>query len=192
VAHIGNLDGASLPEMPRQRPKFHPELGVFFQQLREERGWGQRQAAAFAEKKNLPRLSRQVLIRLERGQIKNPEPETLRSLSVLYGTAYEDLLRRYVLARYGTDLGRDLIRHAEAEPSTPLTNTSGGGADVPAEARVLTDTERRVLQDVITAATEIVERGEEILDRAGQVLGGQTTSARARASARAAHPRRRR
>jgi transcriptional regulator with XRE-family HTH domain len=92
--------------VPRVRPKYHPAMGLFFKELRESRDWSQRQAAAIAERRGLTELSRQILFRLERGQIKNPEPEVLRDVAALYDLSYADVVERFISARYG----RDLIR----------------------------------------------------------------------------------
>lgn len=83
------------------RPVYHPGLGEFFKGLREKRGWTHSEAAQFADRRQLRPLSRQVILRLEVGKTKNPEPEVLRSLAALYDVPHEELLAKFWEARYG-------------------------------------------------------------------------------------------
>jgi transcriptional regulator with XRE-family HTH domain len=96
------------------RPVFHKELGEFFVELRTQRGWKQRQAASIAFRRRLKVLTRQVLLRLEAGRTKNPEPEVLRALAELYEMPYEDLVQRFVERRFGLAL-----------PAVGISNTPG-------------------------------------------------------------------
>ena len=57
-----------------------------------------------AKKRGLDGITQQVLLRLEHGKTKNPEPEILRGVSHLYGVAYEDLVVRCVEAQFGVEL----------------------------------------------------------------------------------------
>ena len=84
-----------------KRPVFHPETGRFFTELREQRGWTQRQASLIAERQGLEALTRQVLWRLEQGKTKNIEPEVLRAIGVLYKIRYEELAACWMEFRYG-------------------------------------------------------------------------------------------
>lgn len=126
------------PPVPR-RPVYDKELGRFFAELRATKGWTQRQAAEIAaRKKGAEAVTRQVLLRLEAGRTKNPEPEVLRGLGVLYDLPYRQLAGRFIARRYEIDVeGRDLPRHAPEETSSPHE----GGSDVPAsesaQARIL-------------------------------------------------------
>lgn len=83
------------------RPVFHPELGTFFRRLREAKGWNQSQAASQARRWKLNALTRQVLIRLETGKTKNPEPDVLLALARLYEWPPRELFARFLEARYG-------------------------------------------------------------------------------------------
>jgi transcriptional regulator with XRE-family HTH domain len=123
------------------RPIFHKEFGVFLAKLREEKtGWSQSDAARFGAKHS-PLLTRQVILHLEAGKTKDPEPEVLRALATLYGVPYEDIARRFIAQRYSIRMG-DLIRHSNDQGSAVR------GFDVAAQARVL------------SAATELVEASE--------------------------------
>lgn len=102
------------------RPVFLPELGQFFQQLREQKGWKQAYAGSLAERRGLSGLSRQVLLRLEAGRTKNPEPNVLRSIATLYQVPYEELLARFWQARYGVSPEHVTAARARLEP-TPAT-----------------------------------------------------------------------
>ena len=122
------------------RPKFHKELGRFFAELREAKGWTQRQAGDIASRKKLKGVTRQVILRLEAGRTKNAEPEVLRGLADLYGMTYEALAATYLSRRYGLRFDReendrdqepdaiDLLRHSAAvQHAPPGTSTTGEG-----------------------------------------------------------------
>jgi transcriptional regulator with XRE-family HTH domain len=123
----------TIADVPRVRPAFYPELGQFFAKLRTAHGWTMRQAALIAATKGLD-VTRQVLLRLEKGQIKNPEPDTLKALAVLYGLTYEELAGRFVRQRYGIDLLRHdvgvrsaaggILHDPEPAPTAPLPQNS--------------------------------------------------------------------
>lgn len=71
------------------RPVFYPDLGEYFEGLRAAEGWSQSDAARFAAQRGLTALTRQVLLRLENGATKNPEPDVLRAVADLYGQDYQ-------------------------------------------------------------------------------------------------------
>lgn len=131
--HIGNIAGATLPAEVRTRPVFLPELGKFFRELRESRDWTLRGAASQAERWHLPKLTYQVLFRLEHGQTKYPDPDVLRALATLYEIPYNDLVARWVNLTFGSDL----IRHEGDQQSALPT----GGAGVPSSARRIAELE---------------------------------------------------
>lgn len=98
-------------EVVRERPVFHPEFGGNLRELREQRKWTQRRAAAIALQKGHAALTRQILIRLENGQVKNPEPEVLRAVAGLYNLPYEPLAAtRCADARNGVAASPFLLR----------------------------------------------------------------------------------
>jgi transcriptional regulator with XRE-family HTH domain len=98
------------------RPVFHAKLGKFFKALRKERNLGQRQAACLAAHRNL-RLTQHVLLRLEKGKTKNPDPEVLRAMADLYNVPYEWLVQRWTRERYGIDVAEP-VRLAAPNPLT--------------------------------------------------------------------------
>ena len=102
----------------RDRPVFYEELGAFYSDLREGRGWGLRQAVTIAQNRKLKRLTKTVISELEQGRTKNPDPEVLRELADLYEVSYEALVSRFVEHWYGIDL------HAKTQPFVDLLRLS--------------------------------------------------------------------
>jgi transcriptional regulator with XRE-family HTH domain len=175
-----NLPEAVLASAPvSARPIFHADFGRYLAKLREERtGWTQSDAARFGQKQN-PVLTRQVLLHLEAGRTKDPEPEVLRALAQLYGVEYSEIAGRFVAQRYGIDIGhRDLPRHGRSGESTPHR----GGVDVTAPTRVLEDlaTAKRTIREMSVAANKIaalaakqIVAGESLRARSAQSRGGK-------------------
>lgn len=63
-----------------------------------------RQAAMLAQERGLSALTRQILFRLEHGQIKTPDSGVLRAVADLYKLPYDDLVTRWTRAHfYGDD-----------------------------------------------------------------------------------------
>jgi transcriptional regulator with XRE-family HTH domain len=136
------------------RPVFHKELGQFFESLREAQGWNQRQAADIAKRRRIKSLSRQVLLRLEDGKTKNPEPEVLRALAELYERPYEEIAARFIAVRFGLAFpGLDLPWQPSGRESAPHQ----GGVDAPAPTRIFEDlaAARRTIREMSIAANEI-------------------------------------
>ena len=75
--------------------------------LRESRGWNQLQTVDMARRRRVT-LSYNTLRWIEDGKIKNPEPEALKAMSVLYGVSYEDLVSSYARERFGFQRGFEL------------------------------------------------------------------------------------
>ena len=102
--------------MPRQLPVFYAgKLGQYFRDLRESHGWGLRQAVLIAEHRRLPvRLG--ALRWLEGGLTKNPEPELLRALSVLYGEPYGNIVQEVTKQIFGIEPHER--RHGDAVPTS--------------------------------------------------------------------------
>lgn len=106
------------PPMLKQpdRPVFHPELGAYFQGLRARRKLASlRVAERVAAELDLD-VKYTDLQRLEAGKTLNPDPSLIRDLSALYKRPYEELVAKFVEARFGTTvekLGRALGGPAE-------------------------------------------------------------------------------
>lgn len=113
------------------RPIFHKQFGEFLAGLRKRKGWTQSDAARFAEQRHLTALTRQVLLHLEAGKTKDPDPSALRDLAMLYGVAYEDIAGEFVAHRFGVQIAgrRDLSRHAQDRVSSSAESQTAGGAD---------------------------------------------------------------
>jgi hypothetical protein len=161
--------GVTILSVPK-RPVFHPELGKFFRGLRETNtAWGQRQAARIAAGKKFRVLNANSLGALERGAIKNPEPELLQEVAALYGVAYSEVAGQFLAHRYQIKIsGRDLIDHASGvqhvtSKPTPVAADQGGAPHVVATARALADVTRayqafhRAIQDVSDRLNRVVQ-----------------------------------
>ena len=113
----------------RARPVFLPKLGGYLRSLRESRGWNQLQTVDMARRRRVT-LSYNTLRWIEDGKIKNPEPEALKAMSVLYGVSYEDLVSSYARERFGFQRGSnsepESAKDSIAVPvlSTPLSRQS--------------------------------------------------------------------
>lgn len=83
-----------------RRPIFHAEFGAYLADLRTQKGWSQSDAARYGGKKS-KLLTRQVLLHLEAGKTKDPDPEALRALALLYDVPYEQIVAKLVACRYG-------------------------------------------------------------------------------------------
>ena len=104
--------------MPRQRPVVHNrELGDYFRDFRRNRGWSLSRAVLVAKQRRLP-VTRGALRWLEGGLTKNPEPELLRALSVLYGEPYENIVQE--VARHVFD-----VKLQELRGDTPAASAHG-------------------------------------------------------------------
>jgi hypothetical protein len=74
-----------------------------------------------AERRRLTAIGRQDLWRLETGKVKNPEPDVLRELAVLYDINYELLVALFVEARFGVKVFEveptidDFVTHEEQD-----------------------------------------------------------------------------
>jgi transcriptional regulator with XRE-family HTH domain len=121
-------------QVPRSRPAFHPGLGRFFRELREARDWSIRGAASIAERRDIP-LSYQVLFRLERGEVKNPEPKTMRAVARLYELEYAEVVARFVAVRF--ELDSDQPRHVLDQRSGSHQEVPDVPASVEQRARIL-------------------------------------------------------
>lgn len=171
-----NNSGATIGLPMTSRPVFHAQTGALLERLREERGWTQSEAASLAERRGLKGLSRQILLKLEKGLIKTPDPETLRAVAALYGVDYMELFTRFIGKRYG--IGSDLPRHSELEESASH-HTGGQNADETlSPTRVLAREHEEALDQIIDSARAIAELEEKIRRTANQILGRQDAATR--------------
>jgi transcriptional regulator with XRE-family HTH domain len=168
--------------MSPPRPVFDAELGRFFVELRQQRGWTQRQAEDIAARRKLEPLTRQVLWRLEKGKTKNPEPEVLRAVADLYDLAYQDVVSRFVQRRFGVVAEDD----AHGPPRRRLTASEAEWLEL------LEELVRKGKYDlVVRMARTLVGRPEEGPQQipeeggAGQVKGvGRSARGRTRRASR--------
>lgn len=84
----------------RVYPIYLKGLGDFLAAARVHKGLIPAHAAALARRRKLPGLSHNILLRLENGWTKCPDPDTLRTLAELYGLSYLDVVVRMVEERY--------------------------------------------------------------------------------------------
>lgn len=139
--------------MARERPVFLPEFATYVEGLRKARkpkAWNQHEAAAqAARRQETAALTRQVLLRLERGQIKNPETEVLAAISKLFGVPYREIVERLVQDRFRIPMRADLVRQtSDLDSGLPQ---HGGVPDGSAAARIH-DLEERLRQHEKTAS----------------------------------------
>jgi Helix-turn-helix domain len=171
---IANSRAGTITFTVRKRPVFHQKLGQFFTALRETRGWTMRQAAELAKRKGLKELTRQVLLRIEKGQTKNPDPATLRALAALYDQDYATLVALYVEEQYGLS-ARDLARRAGDEGSDP--SPERGSASSAAQARILELERARAERDALVSAIQDVQERLKHAVAAGQGSAAHSESA---------------
>lgn len=114
--HNGNQPVVRSVQVARIRPVFNRDLGLFLEQLRVGRGWTLRGAASFAARKQIA-LTYQVLFRMEKGQVKNPEPAVLKALAALYDVDYDDIVKRFVTKRHAV---ADAIGAVSAQEPSPV------------------------------------------------------------------------
>lgn len=164
------------PADVRQRPIYFEELGEFFKQLREGRGWSQSDAARFARQKKLAGLSRNVLLRLEGGKVKSPEPDVLSAVAALYEVSYDAIVREYVRFRYGL-AGPTLSKWG----STVATSATGGSPDAASSH------ERRHLREIAVLKTRLTRYEialSQVRDGARQLAKLASVSRQGRTAAR--------
>jgi transcriptional regulator with XRE-family HTH domain len=157
----------------RDRPTYYKDFAAFLVELRTARKWRQSRAVAEAHRKGLTAITRQILIRMEKGQVKDPDVEVLRQLAVLYKQDEHAVLQRLLLEKYS-----DLVRHAEGLPSTSSTAQTPhleGTADAGSLAAPRTPVD--VLTELAAAVVgfaELAERASEWSNRlADLVLASQ-------------------
>lgn len=119
-----------------KRPVHHTKLATYFVTLREAKGWNQSQAADVAARRHL-KVTYQALRGLEDGTTKNPEPDLLRAVAVLYGKTYREVALEVIRTRYRlVDLSADQFqedverkRFSEIEDRLATIETKAGALD---------------------------------------------------------------
>lgn len=84
------------------RPIFHAEFGEYLVSLRTKKEWTQSDAGRYARKEN-PRITRQVILHLEKGKTRNPKPDVLRVLAKIYDVSYDEIAEK-LAEKYSRDL----------------------------------------------------------------------------------------
>lgn len=128
----------------RKRPVFLPQFGEFLSNLRDSRGWTLRGAASLASRRGLKALTYQVMFRLESGQTKSPDAETLRAVADLYEIDYPIIVERFTTESYG--VGRDLPLHGRTRKED---SQQQGESHDPASPRVQPEVTRKALEEGI-------------------------------------------
>lgn len=125
----------------RERPVYFKQLGAYLTGLRTERAktddrWRkQTYAVKVARDRGLRSLTRQVLLRMERGQVRDPEADVLRAFAGLYGLPEAEIFGQFFREKYGIELPdpargasqADTVRHGRQslDPVTSPDNPSG-------------------------------------------------------------------
>jgi transcriptional regulator with XRE-family HTH domain len=148
----------------RERPVRFKELGEFFLALRTARGWTQSEAVRFARQRGHAALTRQVLLRLERGQTKNPEPEVLQAIAALYGEPYQRVLGRFLAQRYGIDIGEGAQVKSDSSAQSVNPDTLGEFSADPAI--------RDIPTAILEAVSVLTDMGDTFYRHAEALLTG--------------------
>lgn len=164
----------------RARPVYFKDLGRYLVALRETQKWTQSRAAKRAAQLGLTAVTRQILLRMERGQIKDPEPAVLRELASLYKVEYSEITDRLIREKYGPDLAR----HSQAVQSPHATVRQGADPHA-AEVRFarLHEQHTALLEEFNRIADEsfqIVSRFRKIARDEGFAVPATDTPARGR------------
>jgi hypothetical protein len=174
-----------------KRPVFSKELAHFFVSLRDDKGWGQRQAADFARRRaengerELKPLTRQVMLKLEAGKTKNVEPAILRAVAALYGKTYEEIVTAYIARRFdlpwqtpALDLApSSYVPRQRSDIDQP--SAKGEPANEPPERTSYRRPQPTVIDPVfLEAVTRLQELARAADDVAARILGEQTASPR--------------
>lgn len=173
VCHLDGIAVLASAEV-RRRPIYFKQLGEYLVAERERRQWQQAQAAELAQRRGLTALTRQVLLRLENGQTKSPDPKALRAVADLYGLDYSDLVARMMSERYGAP--SDLPRHGRTGQQD--SHLPEGESNGPAQTRT------RELEDRLAAHEAIFRQLRTALATAVALLGEESDQAAANTTGR--------
>lgn len=162
-------------------PVFHAKFGEYLKDLRKEREWSLRQAAHIASQKKLRRVTRQVMLRLEKGQVKDPHPDTLRQIATLYRVAPDAMIDKFVAAKFRTTTPVTLGTEDESSKGLPSVE---GGSGVASPHRGLSALRAQNIQ----AAARIYGLVFDLAEIAAALLGGEDPQAPVPASDRGHDP----
>lgn len=140
----------------RKKPVFLPELGKFFRELREAKEWSLRGSASIARRKRLaPPLTYQKVFELEHGTTKNPKPEVIAAMAVLYQLDRDALIARMTSEQHKNAYG--------TESAAPNANK---GVAIAEDSAQISDLKGR-----IAAFEEIVKRLQSLSEISRTVTG---------------------
>jgi hypothetical protein len=149
-----------------------------------------RQAALLAHERGHRALTRQILFRLERGQIKNPEPDVLQALAKLYEQPYPALAGRFLAKRYGIAIdARDLPDQPAGVQRESSAALRGEGIHERSAPNVATT---RALHDVTAAYQTFYRAVHAVSGQLARLVSDAEPPTEIRAIGGGAPPRRRR
>jgi transcriptional regulator with XRE-family HTH domain len=148
----------------RDRPNYYKDLAAFLVGLRTAKKWNQSRAVSEANRKGLTAITRQILLRMEKGQIKDPDVEVLQQLAQLYGQDERVILNSLLREKYRVEI--DLLRQTSAVPS--------GETDVLhvqiAQLQSRYDTLLREFSDIAATVFDTISRGRAHSTHAGAAV----------------------
>lgn len=158
----------------RERPVYFPRLGAYLRELRTIQGasdarWNkQTYAEQVAKTRGLVRLTRQVLLRMEKGQVKDPDPDVLRAFADLYGIPFEAVFAHFIQEKYGVDVSR------RATSDTPGDSSDAPLVALSSAVALIVDLieAAHAFQTVAANAQERAEHLQSIAARLGQHAAG--------------------
>lgn len=158
MAHAVNNPHMTVLGFPSvsKRPIFHAQFGEYLAGLREAKGWNQSDAARFGVKKS-KLLTRQVLLHLEAGKTKDPKPDVLRAVALLYGVPYEQIAAKHVACRFGEGVLNGTVSNSTGVTDSPVqtqpprtegTHAVSASLDLAAFIDGLTTSERAIVRAI--------------------------------------------
>jgi transcriptional regulator with XRE-family HTH domain len=154
-----------------ERQIFYEELGLYFEALREGKGWKQTVAAGIARRRKLTGLSYNAIRYLEAGKTKHPDAKVLRAAAQLYSVPYEELVIRYVAAHYDVHLVPECATAEKALPATPAVIPFA-----PAERKLLAEFRRLDLGQQQAVLSLLRRFGDQRPKRRRPGAAGETQS----------------
>jgi transcriptional regulator with XRE-family HTH domain len=138
----------------RDRPNYYKDLAAFLVGLRTARKWNQSRAVKEAHRKGLTAITRQILLRMENGQVKDPDVEVLQQLARLYGQDERVILNSLLREKYRVEI--DLLRQPSAVPSGETTDALHVQI---AQLQARYDTLLREFSDIAATVFDTISRG---------------------------------